>query len=186
MHVYQRTCQHTHRHTHTYTIIIQTNKQTLQQKLKLKQSSQIQKLSFTDRRKKQHENLNHFQSTVLKAAVSCVLKHQSSTSRLETWGVKRNHSSQEAATTQKMGGGKCLLSRGTSLCVEIQLHTLHKILCAYVCVYEYMPSVCGYPQSPEEGIRSREAGVTGSCEQPIWVLGTKSGPLSRAGNSLKH
>lgn len=173
---------YTKAHTHTYTII-QINKETSQQKLKLKQSSQIQKLSFIDRRKKkQHENLNHFQSTVLKSAVSCVLKHQSSTSRLETWGVKRNHSSQEAATTQKMGGDKCLLSRGTSQCVEIQLYALHKIWCAYVCVHEYMPSVCRYPQNPEEGIWSPEAGVTGSCEQPMWVLGTKSGPLSRAGN----
>lgn len=85
-----------------------------------------------------------------------------------------------------MGGDKCVLTWGTSQCVEIQLHTLHKILSAYVCVHEYMRNVCGYPQSPEEGIGSPEAVVTGSCEQPMWVLGTKSGPLSRAGNSLKH
>lgn len=32
---------------------------------------------------------------------------------------------------------------------------------------------CRCPQGPEEGVRAPEAGVTGGCACPAWVLGIK-------------
>lgn len=63
------------------------------------------------------------------------------------------------------------------------------IIVSFVKMYFYfVPELrqreCGCPWRPEEGIALPKAGITDSCEQLTWILGTELGSSAIAAHSL--
>lgn len=138
-HVYLCTCQHTHgKHTHTYTRIVQINKQTSQQKLKLKQSSQTQKLSFTDWRKKTAWEFKSL--SVYCFEISCQLCTQAPIIHIQTGNLRNKAQPQLSGScyNPKDGRGQmCPYLGNFSVCGNSTAHTSQDFMCLRLCSWIY-------------------------------------------------